>query len=55
MSKTPNIAFDKGGSFLYTKVATLKGGIKGGNQLPGGAEGGMGGGEAANPKFPSMT
>ena len=46
-SKTPNIAIDKGGSFLYnysTIVATLKGGFQG--------ERGRDGGVAANAKFP---
>ena len=44
MSMTPNIAIDKGGSFLYnynTTVAILKGG----NQPPRGTGGGGGGGQ----------
>ena len=45
MSKTPNIAIDKGGSFLYNySTVTIVVPFKGGNQLPRGAREGLGGG-----------
>ena len=53
MSKTPNIAIDKGGSFLYNySTVTIVVPFKGGEPASKGSGGRIGGGGAANAKFP---